>query len=90
MSGFSRPVWSALFTASTTGFPERRSRLATSWSEAVMPVLMSHTKTITVAVEMAISACSRIKGQDLVIGARLDASGIHKCRTPGFRHSRGA
>ena len=28
-----------------------------------MPVLMSHTKTITVAVEMAISACSRIKAR---------------------------
>ncbi len=50
-----------MFTASTTGLPERWSIPATSWSAAVMPVLMSHTKTITVAEEMAISACSRMK-----------------------------
>ena len=50
-----------MFTASTTGFPERRSIFATSWSEAVRPVLMSQTKIITVAFWMAISACSRMK-----------------------------
>ena len=37
--------------------------LATSWSEAVMPVLMSVTNTITVALSMAIWACSRIKAR---------------------------
>ena len=35
--------------------------LATSWSAAVMPVLTSQTKTTTVAVWIAISACSRMK-----------------------------
>ena len=54
------PTWSILLTASTTG-PGASSMLATSWSEAVRPVLMSQTKTITVAFWMAISACSRMK-----------------------------
>ena len=89
MSGFSRPVWSALFTASTTGLPERRSILATSWSEAVMPVLMSHTKTITVAVEMAISACSRITARiwSSVPGSMPPVSTMSNTR---LRHSQGA
>ena len=86
MSGFSRPVWSDLFTARTTGFPERRSIFATSWSEAVMPVLMSQTKTITVAVPMAISACSRMKERiwSSVPGSMPPVSTMSKTR---FRHS---
>ena len=50
-----------MFTARTTGFRERWSIPATSWSAAVMPVRMSHTNTMTVAAAMAISACSRMK-----------------------------
>ena len=61
MSGLVCPVESTLFTASTTGFRDRWSIPATSWSAAVMPVRMSQTNTITVAAAMAISACSRMK-----------------------------
>ena len=89
MSGFSRPTWSALFTASTTGLPERRSMLATSWSEAVMPVFTSHTKTMTVALAMAISACSRMKDRiwSSVPGSMPPVSTRSKTR---LRHSQGA
>ena len=55
------PTESALLTASTMGFFERRSMLATSISGAVTPVVISVTRTITSAVSMASFACSRIK-----------------------------
>ena len=43
-----------LFTASTMGFLERWSIPATSWAAAVMPVLISVTKMMTLALSMAI------------------------------------
>ena len=54
-----------------------------------MPVLMSHTKTITVAVEMAISACSRIKARiwSSVPGSMPPVSTMSNTR---LRHSQGA
>ena len=50
-----------MFTASTMGLPLRSSILATSWSEAVRPVRTSVRKMMTVALSMAIWACSRMK-----------------------------
>ena len=88
MSGLVMPTWSILFTASTTGFRARRSMLATSWSAAVSPVLMSQRKTITVAFWMAISACLRIKERIWVVvpGSMPPVSTMSKAR-PRHSHS---
>ena len=82
------PTWSILFTARMTGFRERRSMLATSWSEAVRPVLMSHRKTMTVAFWMAISACLRMKERISVVvpGSMPPVSTMSKVR-PRHSHS---
>jgi len=45
------------------GFLDRWSIPATSWSAAVIPVLMSVTRTMTVALSMAIWACWRMKAR---------------------------
>ena len=88
MSGLVMPTWSILFTASTTGFRARRSMLATSWSAAVSPVLMSQRKTITVAFWMAISACLRMKERIWVVvpGSMPPVSTMSKAR-PRHSHS---
>ena len=76
----------AFFPPEDEVLPERSSILATSWSEAVIPVLMSQTKTITVAAPMAISACSRMKERiwSSVPGSMPPVSTMSKTR---LRHS---
>ncbi len=77
-----------MFTASTTGFLERSSMLATSWSAAVTPVRRSVTKMMTVAASMAIWACSRMKSRISlsVVGSMPPVSTISNFR-PHHSHS---
>ncbi len=55
--------------------------LATSWSEAVMPVLMSHKDDHGGGGNGDLRLLPH-KGQDLVVGARLDAAGVHDVEHP--------
>ena len=53
-------VYSGITYFPMTYYDCRLLGLTTSWSAAVIPVRISHTKMMTVAEAMAISACSRI------------------------------
>ncbi len=77
-----------MLTASTMGFFERSSMLATSLSAAVTPVRMSVTRMITSAASIAIWACSRIKSRISlsVLGSMPPVSTISKV-LPHHSHS---
>ena len=47
-----------------------------------MPVFTSHTKTMTVAFWNGDLRLLPHEGQDLVVGARLDAAGVHQVEDP--------
>ena len=71
----SRPASSTLFTATTTGFPERRKTRAMASSSSSSPTVVSTTQTMTSAVAIARSACSLTR-RTSAAGSSVAALGV--------------